>query len=208
MSENENPKFKVVHESKPEEPTRPRTATVFDDLAALRVKQKKSVRRRGIITGVEVDKPPSECHFRCSAEAMLDNATVVNDRQTRATYFVDPDMRDHPRLAKRLRWVTLVLTTMWPHNGFLIWPVPMLGAREFKVWTAARAAYTSALERWTQMTWSEEHSNYTVEIAEGLDHEPVWPTATFEELLAHGFENRIITDDRHPYVRQLSGILD
>jgi hypothetical protein len=181
---------------------------VFDDLDTLRKKQKKTVRRRGILTSVEVDKPPSECHFRCSPEAMLDDATVIKDQQSRTIYFVTPDMRSHPRLAKRLRFVTLVLTVMWPHNGFLIWPVPMLDTREFKVWKAARAAYTSALERWTQMVWSEEHSNYVVEVAEGIDHEPIWPTDPFSVLLAQGFENRIIEDDRHPYVRQLSGILD
>src|SRR5262245_33226388 len=172
MGESDTPKLKVIQDGdpKPDEPKRARTATVFDDLDTLRKKQKKTVRRKGILSSVEVDKPPSECHFRCSSEAMLDEATVVNDRQSRTIYFVTPDMRTHPRLEKRLRYVTLVLTVMWPHNGFLIWPVPMLDTREFKVWKAARAAYTSALERWTQMVWSEEHSNYVVEVAEGIDH--------------------------------------
>ena len=103
--------------------------------------------------------------------------------------------------------MTLVLTVTWPHNGSLIWPVPMLDTREFKVWKTVRAAYESALTQWTSMVWSEEASNYIVEVAEGLDHEPPWPTETFGELLAMGFEDRIIEDVGHAYIKQLSGIL-
>jgi hypothetical protein len=156
---DEAPKLKVV------EPPKPQGRSVFADLEGLRKAQKITVKRKGILTSVTVDKPPNECHFRCHRELMLDDTTVVRDGKERTTYWVHPDMRTHPRISKRLRAVTLVLTCTWPHSGYLIWPVPKLGTREFRVWTAARAAYESALERWTQMVWSEEDSNYTALLA-------------------------------------------
>ena len=51
-------------------------------------------------------------------------------------------------------------------------------------------------------------SDYQIETAEGIDHEPVWPDETFEELLKRGFDGKVIDNEDHPYVRRLRGILD
>ena len=113
-----------------------------------------------------------------------------------------------PKLAPRLRRVTLALTSTWPSRCLLIWPVPILGERDFQVWKSARAAYELARERWTQMVWDETLSDYRIEIAEGIDHEPPWPEKDFGELLKLGFDGKVIDNEEHPYVRRLRGLLD
>ena len=148
----EKPKLEVVSEQLNN------PGTVFDDLASLRKASKLTVQRKAVLVNVAVDKPPNNCYFRCHRELVLDDTTVVRDTQgtSKATYFVCPHMRAHPKLAPRLRKVTLVLTSTWPSGNILIWPVPILGERSFPAWKSARAAYELARDRWVQMAWSEE----------------------------------------------------
>ena len=130
-----------------------------------------------MLVNVAVDKPPNNATSAAIRDLVLDDATVLRDTEgtSRAFYFVVPAMRAHPQLAPRLRSVTLALTSTWPSGGFLIWPVPVLGERDFKVWKSARAAFELARDHWAQMAWNEALSDYQIETAEGLDHEPVWP---------------------------------
>ena len=64
--ESSKPKIELVLKEG-EEPKRPRTATLFDDVDKLRKDNKLTVRRKGLLTHVEVGRPSSECHFRCSS---------------------------------------------------------------------------------------------------------------------------------------------
>ena len=167
----ETPKLEVVSEQLKAEGN---PGSVFDDLASLRKASKLTVQRKAVLVNVAVDKPPNNVYFRCHRELVLDDATVLRDTEgtSRAYYFVVPLMRTHPKLAPRLRKVTLVLTSTWPSGNILIWPVPILAEREFPVWKSARAAYELARDQWVQMVWSEDRSDYLIEIAEGIDHEP------------------------------------
>jgi hypothetical protein len=196
------PKLEVVPEGNP--------GSVFDDLANLRKVSKLTVQRKAVLVNVTVDKPPNACYFRCHRELMLDDSTVLRAEEgtNRTFYYVVPGMRKHPRLEPRLRRVTLVLTSTWPSGDVLIWPVPILTEREFKVWKSARRAYELALDQWVQMVWSEASSDYQIEISEGVDHAPVWPQKTFEELLKLGFDGKVIDNEEHPYVRRLRGLTD
>jgi hypothetical protein len=199
-----------------EEPVKPKLevisnnpGSIFDDLASLRKVSKLTVQRKSVLVNVTVGKPPSNSHFRCHRELTLDNTTIARDPEdNRATYYVCPHMRNHPKLIPQLRWVTLVLTSTWPSGNFLLWPVPIIGDRPFPAWKSARAAYEMALERWTMMAWSEVKGDYQIETAEGLDHEPVWPDKPFAELLKLGFDGKIIDNEDHAYVRRLRGLAD
>ena len=199
--------LKVVNEPPESEPN---PTNVFDDLTALRKASKLTVQRKTALVNVAVDKPASNLHFRCHRDLVLDDATVLRDNEgtSRAYYFVVPGMRMHPKLLPRLRRVTLVLTSTWPGGNVLIWPVPILGEREFRVWKSARAAYELAREQWVQMVWSEERTDYLIETAEGIEHEPTWPDKSFEALLKLAFDGKVIDSEEHPYVRRLRGLLD
>ena len=203
---DEKPRLEVV----PSTPGESNPASVFDDLASLRKASKLVVQRKAVLVNVAVDKPANNSYFRCHHELMLDEATVLRDSEgtSRAFYFVVPAMRTHPQLAPRLRPVTLALTSTWPSGSILIWPVPILGERDFKVWKSTRAAYELARDRWTQMVWNEALSDYQIETAEGIDHEPVWPGKTFSELLKLAFDGKVIDSEEHAYVRRLRGLLD
>jgi len=100
------PDLKVVPNKDP--------SAIFDDLAALRKASKLTVKRKTILVNVPVDKPPSNVHFRTHPTLKLENATVIKDKDgTRDVYyFIVPDMRGHPKLAPRLRQVTIMLTCM------------------------------------------------------------------------------------------------
>jgi hypothetical protein len=203
----EKPKFEVVSEQLK---TEGNPGSVFDDLASLRKASKLTVQRKAVLVNVAVDKPPNNSYFRCHRELVLDDATVLRDAEgtNRAFYYVVPLMRTHPKLAPRLRKVTLVLTSTWPSGNVLIWPVPILTEREFPVWKSARAAYELARDQWVQLVWSEDRSDYQLEVAEGIDHEPTWPEKDFSELLKLGFDGKVIDSEEHPHVRRLRGLID
>ena len=101
-----------------------------------------------------------------------------------------------------------MLTCTWPSSNVLIWPVPILGEREFPAWKSARAAYELALDQWVQMVWDEGRNDFLIEVAEGIKHEPTWPEKSFNELLKLAFDGKIIDSEEHPYVRRLRGLLD
>jgi hypothetical protein len=117
-------------------------------------------------------------------------------------------MRAHPKLAPRLRPVTLGAVYTWPAGVTMIWPVPILQQRDFKVFRSMRAAYELARERWTQIAWDEVRTDFVIEVAEGIDLDPAWPNKSFEELLKLAFDGKIIDHEDHPYVRQLRGLAD
>jgi hypothetical protein len=185
---------------------------VFDDLASLRKQSKLTVQRKSVLVNVAIDKPANNVYFQVNPdpEMMLDHATVLRDNEgtRRAIYYVVPAMRSHPKLAPRLRRVTLALIYTWPAGNILIWPVPILGDRDFKAWKSARAAFDLAQSQWVQIVWNEEKGDYDVETAEGIDRKPLWPEKTLTGLLKIGFADKVIDNEEHPYVRQLRGLLD
>ena len=203
----DKPELKVVNEQVKAEPN---PTSIFDDLESLRKAQKLTVQRKGILVNVEVDKPANNVHFRAHREWALDGALVVRDNEgtRRAFYYVVPLMKMHPKLVLRVQVVTLAAICLWPGNVLQLWPVPTPRG-DFKVWKSARRAYELALDQWTQIVWNEEKSDYAIEVAEGIAHEPVWPAdKSFNDLLKLGFDGKIIDSEEHPYVRRLRGLAD
>jgi hypothetical protein len=194
------PDLKVVPNKDP--------SAIFDDLAALREASKLTVKRKTVLVNVTVDKPPSNVHFRTHPTLKLENATVIKDEDgtRKKFYFIVPDMRGHPKLAPRLRPVTIMLTCMWPGNGFLLWPVPEKD--DFKAWKSEKAAAEKAQSFWTNLVWNPEKADFDVETAEQINIEPTWPKDTFEQLLKLGFADAIVDNEDHYYLRRLRGIID
>jgi hypothetical protein len=203
---DETPRLMKLVNQKDEQPS----GSVFDDLESLRKVSTLNVKRRAVLVNVEVDKPPSNSYFRVHPTWILDDATVVKDADGsgHTFYFVTPMMRGYPKLMPRLRRVTLAVISIWPADTIMLWPVPILGDRDFRVWRSARAAFELAREKWTMITWDEARSDYAVEIAEKINHAPNWPDTTFEAVLKLGFDGKVVSDEDHPYVRRLRGIID
>jgi hypothetical protein len=198
--QTKEPDLKVVPNKDP--------SAIFNDLAALREASKLTVKRKTVLVNVTVDKPPSNVHFRTHPTLKLENATVIKDEDgtRKKFYFIVPDMRGHPKLGPRLRPVTIMLTCMWPGNGFLLWPVPEKD--DFKAWKSEKAAAEKAQSFWTNLVWNPEKADFDVETAEQINIEPTWPKDTFEQLLKRGFADAIVDNEDHYYVRRLRGIID
>ena len=194
------PDLKVVSNRDP--------AAIFDDLAALRKASKLIVKRSTVLVNVPINKPANNVYFRTHPELLLEDATVIRDDEgtRKAFYFIVPAMREHPKLAPRLRSVTITLVCTWPGDGVLLWPVPVRS--DFAAWRSERAAAELAQTKWTQLVWNTERADFNIETAENMERDPIWPKEGFEQLLKIGFADRIVDNEEHPYVRRLRGIID
>jgi hypothetical protein len=130
----EDRKSQLVH---PGEAVEQNPASIFNDLDVLRKASKLTVQRKAVLVNVAVDKPPNNCYFRAHPQWFMDDTTVLRDDEGRAFYFVVPAMRAHPKLAPRLRWVTLAAIFLWPAGMVQLWPVPVTGDRAFRVWKSS-----------------------------------------------------------------------
>jgi len=174
----------------------------------LRKASKLTVKRQIVLVNVPVGRPANNVYFRTHKDIKLEDATVIRDEEggRKAFYFIVPAMRDHPKLAPRLRYVTIRLVCTWPGDGILLWPVP--ARADFAAWRSEQAAATLAETKWTQLVWNSERADFDVETAENIDREPTWPKESFEPLLKLGFADRIVDNKDHYYVRRLRGVID
>jgi hypothetical protein len=217
MTSNKKPilegdNIQPVPESAPAEPPPagvPSSTDIFNDLGALREQSKLTVRRRSMLTNVFVVKHPDNSkHFRVHPdEGMTLAATVLFD-DSRNCYYVIPGMRSHPKLVKRLRYVSVHLAVLWPEQQPVLWPVPIAQGNDFAVWRSYRKAAELAKENWIQMTWDDGKRDFAIETAENIPHQPQWPTESFSELLKIAFEGRVIDNEDHEYVQILRGLAE
>jgi|AmaraimetFIIA100_FD_contig_61_4356621_length_942_multi_2_in_0_out_0_2 hypothetical protein len=196
----QKPDLKVVPKGDP--------ADIFNDLAALRKASKLTVKRQTVLVNVPVGKPPNNVYFRVHPDIMLEDATVIRDEEGthKKFYFITPSMREHPKLAPRLRYVTIHLVCTWPGDGILLWPVS--AAADFAAWRSEQAAARLAKDKWTQLVWNRDRADFNVETAENIDRQPTWPKESFEQLLKLGYADCIVDNEDHYYVRRLRGIID
>jgi hypothetical protein len=184
------------------------SSDIFNDLAALRRESKLTVKRKTILTNVTVDKPANNVYFRVSTnpDYILEDATVLKDKEEGTYYFVPPAMRGHPKLARRLRPVTIRVLSTWPGAGLQLWPVPV--QTTMAAWRSAQKAAEAAEQTWVQIVWNDERGDYDVETAENIKQDPVWPTESFSQLLKIGFAGNILDNEDHDYVKRLRGVVD
>jgi hypothetical protein len=183
---------------------------IFNDLATLRRESKLLVKRKTALINVTVDKPANNVYFRTSTnpDYILGDATIIKHKEGSRDvyYFVVPAMRAHPKLAQRLRLVTIRLVSTWPGGNVQLWPVPTQAT--MPAWRSAQHAAQLAEEAWVQIVWNEERADYDVETAENIKQDPVWPTESFPQLLKVGFAGNVLDSEDHEYVRRLRGVVD
>src|SRR5262249_48363094 len=108
---------------------------IFIDLDKLRVESKITVERRKILSSCRCSKPDGNLYFRsCPDVNMRLTASLIRHKQERDLYyFVTPQMRSHPHVERHIRFYTLVLIQTWPIGEYQLWPVPILGTRDFAI---------------------------------------------------------------------------
>jgi hypothetical protein len=89
-----------------------------------------------------------------------------------------------------------------------LWPV-RLPAPDGKVneWhRSLREAAETAVGRWSRVKANMSLGAYESTVAESAIADPVWPEASFQELIRIGFRDRVIDVATHPVVRRLRGL--
>jgi hypothetical protein len=197
------PEIKLVEPAPPED--------VFNDIEALRKTATLKVSRRVVTVNVKVGKPANNVYFRCrtGAEWSLDASVIVGDGGSDDFYFVTPRMLNHHTMLPRLRRVTIAVVYTWPGGAVSLWPVPNAEETRIACWKSARAAYELSKEQWVQICWNGDLRDYDVVVAGGIESEPNWPAdKSLRDLLRLGFADKIIADERHPYVMRLRGVAE
>jgi hypothetical protein len=199
----------------------PNPEDIFNDIEALRKVAEHKVQRRTVAVNMSVRKPPDNVYFQCHPDlTQRIDASLRFDKEERDVYFVGPLMMNHPLVIPRLRRVTIATTYLWPSGQIHLWPVPFpRGKGSIKCWKTARRAFDIACglandldppgTRWAQLCWNEAMQDYDLAIAEGINSEPIWPAdLKLPNSLKLGFRDKTITDEDHPYMRQLRGLTE
>ncbi len=188
---------------------------IFDNLKAVKLpanyEQAASVNK---LQTVRVTRPDKSWWFQIhpGEDRQLD-ALLYKDKSAigGTEYFVLPgayhlfEGRGRP-----VRLLTGVTAQPQPPIVFL-WPLSRSknGAEEREdAWgESARAAAELAKEGWVQMASNMPLSAYETFLpAQPTATQPQWPEESLSELLEIGFKGRIIADESHPIVQQLSGV--
>lgn len=84
-------------------------------------------------------------------------------------------------------------------------PIPDLGGRP-NLWNASMIqAIALAEESWIRIESDMAAQQYRIIIAANELGEPEWPKQSMPELIAEVFNNKVISTEEHPYIKQLAG---
>ena len=67
-------------------------------------------------------------------------------------------------------------------------------------------AVQAAMHRWIRIKANMALGAYEAFVAEAAIPEPIWPEATFQELLRVGFRDRVVDRTDHPLIKRLRGL--
>jgi hypothetical protein len=179
------------------------------DPAALRLSQDfgTSVGVKKALLTVPVRKPSKEWFVRVHPHESYHLSTAVLElKEDRETYLVAPDL--WPELAGEPTFSPRALFTTVNRQGVLfLWAVRLPGADgKIDEWSrSALDATQLAATRWVRVQADMGLGAYRVEYATGDLPEPVWPEASFRDLLKVAFRDRFIDRLDHPVLRRLRG---
>jgi hypothetical protein len=184
---------------------------IFGDLEALKLSLADAglAGSTELLMRVPVRKPAKHEYFRVRAgEENCFTTVIFEDREARENYFVTPAMIPLLRAGGDVAVVSLV---QFMSKQKVLGVFPLKLATDSNVqngWqdTAMQAAQM-AKSRWVRMQADMALSGYRVFTATGNLGEPVWPDATFNELLDIAFKDRVIASEDHPVFNKLLGRL-
>jgi hypothetical protein len=177
---------------------------IFGNLSALEVKPGDQVGAREILSTIAVRKPKKNEYVRVDPERSL-TTVVYTDDADGEVYFVAPHLR--PMMIAGCTTKLLVLAVNQAGVPF-IWPVPTDDETQRKnTWNeSARAGFHRAKTEWVKLVGDRANGLYRVFLAEGKLPAPRFPDKPFPDLLALGFNNRLIDNEDHHVIRQMRGL--
>lgn len=87
----------------------------------------------------------------------------------------------------------------------ILWPAPLPHEKENQIDEAHRQAQFMARHSWIRLEWTGKTYAAREPVDPTVYRDPKWPEESFDELLALGLRENVITDTDHPLVRVMLG---
>jgi hypothetical protein len=178
------------------------------DLSNLRLSQSftETAGVKKLLTTVPVRKPNKQDFVRVHPnEEYRTDVLMIELKEDRESYLVSRNMVDE--LATEAEPFSLY-TAINRQGVVFLWPV-RLPAPDGKVneWhRSLREAAETAVGTWSRVRANMSLGAYESTVAESVIADPVWPEASFQELIRIGFRDRVIDTATHAVVRRLRGL--
>jgi hypothetical protein len=178
------------------------------DLENLRLSQSfaETAGVKKLLKTVPVHKPSAQDFVRVhpSPDFRM-SAPIVELKDDREEYIVAKD------LVSELvgEFVSKILFTAINRQGVtFLWPVrlPDPDGKDFEWWRSMREAADLATAQWVRVKANKHLGAYEMFVAESTMSEPVWPEASFQDLVKLAFRDRLITKLDHPVIKRLRGL--
>jgi hypothetical protein len=178
------------------------------DLGNLRLSQSftETAGVKKLLTTVPVRKPNKQDFVRVHpSEAFRADVLMIELEEDREAYIVGRGMVDD--LATEAQPFTL-FTAINRQGVVFLWPVrlPAPDGKVFEWHRSAREAAETAVGKWSRIKSNMSLGAYETTVAESAIPDPIWPEASFQELIRIGFRDRVIDVATHPVVRRLRGL--
>ena len=180
------------------------TSTTF---SSLRLSQNfgQTLGVKKVLTTVPVGRPSKDRFFRThESPDWVYPSWALENKATSETYIVSEEVASV--LGGLVRAVELYTGIDRQNNVFFI-PVPLPGPNGTRnPWhESLLQAVIRARSAWLRITANKDLGGYDIYEASANLPEPIWPSATLEELLEVAFRGRIITTVDHPVVQEKLG---
>jgi hypothetical protein len=151
-----------------------------------------------------LQKPPKSKFVRVhpSPEYRMNGVLTLTDTDTGEIKYVSPDL-ELPDFIETQTRVTDLYAAQMSDGSFFIWPLHRSETSWFK---AAKAAIRMAKDKWVAVVARRAANTYDLIAPEDEIPEPNWSELPpFAEMVEAAFEDHMITDLDHPFLRKLRG---
>jgi hypothetical protein len=178
------------------------------DLANLRLSQSfvETAGVKKLLKTVPVHKPNPQDFVRVHPSAEYrESFPIIELKEEREEYIVTAELV--PELIGE--FVTKTLFTAINRQGVVfLWPVrlPNSDGKQIEWWRSMREAAELSMEQWLRVRANMSLGAYDMFVSEGAMSEPVWPDATYQDLIRLAFRDRLITSLDNPVIKRLRGL--
>jgi hypothetical protein len=159
-----------------------------------------------LLKTVPVHKPNPQDFVRVHpSPEYRDNFPVIELKDEREEYIITVDLV--PKLVGE--FVSKTLFTAINRQGVVfLWPVrlPDPEGKQMEWWRSMREAAELAMNQWVRTKANMSLGAYEMFVAESAMSEPVWPEATYQDLIRLAFRDRLISSLDHPVIKRLRGL--
>ena len=178
------------------------------DLDSLRVSQAfpETAGVKKLLLTVPVHKPNPQDFVRAHpSDQYRADLPIIELKDEREEYIVGANLRGE--LVGE--FVVKTLFTAINRQGVVfLWPVrlPDPDGRQLEWHRSMREATETSKDRWARVKANMSLGAYEVTVATGAMADPIWPEATFQDLIKLAFRDRLITTIDHPVIKRLRGL--